>query len=312
MTEIRLEIPINCYNEEHRRKVYDVFSGFTLYWTFEDLPTCEFQTTIADMPHLSAHEETAPVSVAFCCHIPVTTEDESSIFWLDSDENEYYEWDEFHFYDLRRLYMALTLSIALAYPELNIACAPISFFIGGKQFKSELCFMYPMQNDAYNSHPEVFTSAVSLQKTFDWLVGKTDSFHSKKKPMGSVSALSYIMNREIRETLVYSSIGLESIYVPEAHNERRRLIQRIKLAFPNIPTEGIIDKMYTLRSKFVHGEYSMGVYPLMLPLQDSDEKEVEQVARFSIAILIESMRMLIAHNAIGMKFSEITTYDFQV
>lgn len=314
MTEIKIVMPINCHNEEHQKKVKEVFSDFTLNWVFEDLPPSVFHMTISNETRTADHEELHifPMSVSFCCSIPVTTKDGHDIFWLDSNEKAYDEWEEFHFYELRRLYVSLTLAIAISHPEFSIACAPMWFYIDGKLFNKDLCFAYPIQNDAYRSHPEIFTSTVTLQKTFDWLVAKTDSFHSKNKPMNAISALSYILNRDIRETLIYSSIGLESLFVPEARNERQRLKQRIQLVFPLIPTEDIINRMYTLRSKFVHGEYSMGVYPLMTPMADDEEQEVEQVAQFSIAILIESMRLLIARDATHMKFTETTTYTFQV
>lgn len=314
MTEIKLVMPINIHSQEHEQKIREIFSDFVLHWQFEGLTPCVFQTEIINEELSDFHAELnlQSIAISFCCTIDVSTQEDSSIFWLDVDENVYDEWDEFHFYELRRLYMSLSLAIAISHPELSIACAPIWFYIEGKLFNKDLCFTHPMQNDAYRSHPEIFASTLSLQKTFDWLVAKTDSFHSKEKPISSISALSYILNRDIRETLVYSSIGLEGIYVPEARNERQRLKQRIQLVFPQIATEDIINRMYTLRSKFVHGEYSMGVYPLMDPMPDAEEQEVEQVAQFSIAILIESIRLLIAHDATSMKFSEITTYAFQV
>ena len=111
MTEIKLVMPIYCHYEEHQNKVREVFSDFTLKWSFEGFAPCVFHTTISNEPRSEDHEELRifPMSVSFCCSIPVATKEGNDIFWLDSDESVYDEWEEFHFYELRRLYMALTL-----------------------------------------------------------------------------------------------------------------------------------------------------------------------------------------------------------
>ncbi|MBR2924128.1 MAG: hypothetical protein IKC28_03765 [Clostridia bacterium] len=313
MIELKIVLPLQSIREDQLDKIHKVFSGFVLKWKFEDFGLCVFQTEIQERKANAVDVELGLkcYKVSFTCNMELETDDERRFFWPTSDTENRYEWEEFEFYELRKLYLALVLAIVLSHPEFSIGNAPIELFINEKLFSRELYMDYNIHNDAYDSFPNVYSASITLQAAFDWLIEKTSQFDTNQKPINAISALSYVLNRELREILIYTSIGLESIYVPENRNERQRLKTRIKLLFPHLDIEASINDMYTFRSKFVHGEISMGIWSLMEPNISSDEAKLEKTAQFAAAILVESIRILISKNATGIKFSEITEYALE-
>ena len=112
----------------------------------------------------------------------------------------------------------------------------------------------------------------------------------------SLTALSYVINRSSFECLLYSTIGLESIYTNSEKKIKRQLKETIPKLFPEF-TEDDIDHVYSKRSEFVHGD-------IFFPMEDGyrhrtmdGEYEYRQIAEKAATLLLASIRMLVEKDA---------------
>ena len=71
-----------------------------------------------------------------------------------------------------------------------------------------------------------------------------------------------------------------------------------------------IKELYQARSKFVHGELKVGNYQLTEEVVD-DYLEMNEPATLATAILLESLRILIANNATSIQFAESIEHHFK-
>lgn len=70
-----------------------------------------------------------------------------------------------------------------------------------------------------------------------------------------------------------------------------------------------IKKMYSLRSKFVHGELAISNCDLTVETLD-DYKRFSGTSFMAMSLLFETVRMLIANDADSINFTETISYDF--
>ena len=122
------------------------------------------------------------------------------------------------------------------------------------------------------------------------------------------SALSYVFNREMHEILIYSIIALENIYAPNDKGISYTLQKNMTTVFPCI-TKEMIKNLYKMRSKFVHGEISMGNYQLIEEIFDCT-RDYEEPSKLAIALLIATIRKLIENDATSIKFRETISFEY--
>ena len=109
------------------------------------------------------------------------------------------------------------------------------------------------------------------------------------------------------EALLYSVIGLESLFTePKSRNITYQLKKNIAAVFPSLQ-EADLNKVYKLRSKFVHAGSDISFLDSFIGFaNDSTLKESLELAS---AILIESIRLLIRSQASRFVFKETTSYS---
>ena len=115
-----------------------------------------------------------------------------------------------------------------------------------------------------------------------------------------ITALSYVMNRMPTEQLIYSVIGLESIYVSKNHKNKQ---ERLKLLLPQVCpgiTEDDIGKFYSLRSDYVHGDLPFPVCD-RAPYYNYASKYTEPSSIKAAVALIMSIRALVEHDAFRIR-----------
>ena len=149
---------------------------------------------------------------------------------------------------------------------------------------------------------------VSYKKALTWIENHTSLCGNRDKSPSAFSALTYVFNRQYHEGLIYSIIGLESIYSPGKSGISYTLQKRINKIFPMISKDEI-KKMYSLRSKFVHGELAISNCDLTVETLD-DYERFSGTSFMAMSLLFETVRMLIANDADSINFTETISYDF--
>lgn len=195
-------------------------------------------------------------------------------------------------------------TIILTMPWLDINNANLTIFIDDKKFKyKEYITYYPIHAEAHEEWPNLFNTKINVNQTWNWLIQNNIHVRDESNcPVASI--LTYLLNRDYHEIMLYSVIGLEALY---GDNKNKRSISftlqnRIHRLFPNIST-GQIKNLYKARSNYAHGDTTIGAYDLLLDLINGHFDHRKE-AVFAIAIYIETIRMLIANNAVKIDFQE--------
>ena len=103
---------------------------------------------------------------------------------------------------------------------------------------------------------------LDFQKVWDWIIKHRkypkDKWHTEVRPL---TALSYAINREPFEQFFYAILGLESVYTNG--NRKATIKEQLKTmlpkVFPSVSADDI-EKLYSLRSDFVHGNITFPNY----------------------------------------------------
>lgn len=132
---------------------------------------------------------------------------------------------------------------------------------------------------------------------------------NKQRTPVAFSALTYVLNREDHESLLYSVIGLESIYSPNNHGISYTLQKRINYIFPSVTKEQI-KTIYSKRSDFVHGKEKINLYKDYTDMINGIFP-YDDVSILATALLIETIRKLIANDATKIIFREQVSHQFQ-
>lgn len=217
--------------------------------------------------------------------------------------------DEFYADKIKKLVLAIVMSIAITYPEIDINSAISIVAFDEKNYRKERYFTcYPIHNDAVKKYGELIDSQISFDECFNWIKKYTSLADAKKESPVVFSALSYVFNREMHEILIYSIIALENIYAPNDKGISYTLQKNLTTVFPSVTKEMIRD-LYKMRSKFIHGEISVGNYQLIEEIFDCTHS-YDEPSKLAIALLIATVRKLIENDATSIKFKESLSFEY--
>ena len=206
--------------------------------------------------------------------------------------------------------MRMTHTIILTMPWIDINTAHFTIYLNHKKFKNKNYITYPIHQNAYEKWTSLFKTNLNIIQTWNWLnlnhIHDTDNSNCP-----AVSILSYLLNREYHEIMLYSVIGLEALYGDKKNNHgvSFKLQNRIHSVFPDI-SQNQIKEIYKDRSVFTHGCFRITSHDLFGDFLNGNFKYENEAIQAS-AIFLESIRMLIANNAVKMVFHEKTLIDFK-
>ncbi len=217
--------------------------------------------------------------------------------------------DDFYIEELKKFMICVIVTSVLVNPTLCLGFGNINLYIDGEKYCSETLLAYPEYRDAFTKFHEIMTSSLTFEQTLDWIKCNTNLCNEHSKPCIAFSLLTYAFNRESHESLLYSVIGLESIYTPTDRGISDKFQKRINCIFPSITKEQI-KNIYNKRSKLVHGEMIINTYKDYFSFSDNGISYDDEEAQLAIALLTESIRLLIANNATKLIFNEQISYRF--
>ncbi|MBQ2678904.1 MAG: hypothetical protein IJF98_01775 [Firmicutes bacterium] len=207
--------------------------------------------------------------------------------------------------------ICVVMSFMITAPFINMACIPIELSFDNIIYIKKLFITYPRQNEAYFCYKDIFVTKLTFDKVFLWIKTNTDLLDLDKKSPVAFSALSYIFYRNDYESLLYSIIGLESIFSAKGKSISKILQKRIQFLFPFV-TSDQIDKMYKLRSRYVHGNIQIvNCNRLNDFCNDGYEcYEDRDIPILATALLIESIRKMIYNDATKICFDVYESYRY--
>ena len=308
MTKFEMRLMVNCYDEHSRLELQRIFSNIEMEWSI-----CGEQVKIqSGIKVFLLKEEDYSVDkmrISLVGELPCKIYDNNCVKDSSCGESEFYFLDDLYREDIQPPAIGCILALVLTDPRININGCKVSFLFNEKEFTSKLYFTYAIQNMAAERYGEIIKVELSFLQCWDWIKRNTSLCGSVEKSPTYISALSYLLCRELHECVVYSIIGLESIYVPRDKQAGAHLLRkRISSVFSDIQPKRIKD-LYSARSKIVHGEVQLGIsFADNEVLSDGDE--YEDLALFSSALLIESIRLLIFNNARQLTFRETTEVQY--
>lgn len=218
--------------------------------------------------------------------------------------------EDFYEEKIKRFILATVMTLVIAYPEIDINSATAIVSFDDNIYRKEHYFScYPIHNDCIKEYKKLFNESVSFEDTLNWIKKYTSLVDENKKTPVIFSSLSYVFNREMHEILIYSIIALENIYAPNDKGISYTLQKNISTVFPEI-TKDMIKNLYKMRSKFVHGDISVGNYQLFEETIDST-RDYDEPAKLAIALLLATIRKLIVNDAISIKFSETISFEYK-
>lgn len=212
--------------------------------------------------------------------------------------------------EIKRICYTFVIVIILSHPEIYIGNAYLNVYLNSRLYIQEFYLDQNQQEYASEEHPQIFTEKFSLNKTFSWLKQNTELYDPSQPSNIAFSALTQALCRSGYESLIYAIIGLENLFIPKEHSKSEKLQKRIRSVFPNV-TAADIRKMYSLRSNFVHGELKMDTCCVTLPSADEESVNAHKTSTLATALLLESIRKLIAQNATCFHFEENIQYSIQ-
>ena len=150
-------------------------------------------------------------------------------------------------------------------------------------------------------------SVIPFIKTWKWINNNTSLCGKKEASPVYFTCYTFLYNRTEYESLIYSVVGLESILVSNQKRFTGVFKSRLHALFPDVDLKEI-NKVYDLRSKFVHGEKSFSLYDSFVEFDD--DESIQKATCLAKAMLEEIIRMLIANDAVSICFKETISYHF--
>lgn len=215
--------------------------------------------------------------------------------------------DDFYYEVLSKISLAFVMAVLLTCPQFHVGHTEI--WIKGKKYNSENYLTEILPADTFGEYRRLVKTELSFEETFYWIRNHTSLLGNTRKTPVMFSTLTYIFNRNFHESLIYSTIGLESIYSPGKAGISSALQKRITTFFPSVEKEQIRN-IYNLRSKFVHGEMIIGNYNMIDEIVEN-EIAIEKETLLAIVLLLETVRMLISQKAEKIDFKESVSYSFE-
>lgn len=334
MANIKIETPISIEDDEEVQKINTIFDGFTSNWSFsfgefliKSRVLCKKQPDTV-YPLLIKHIKNSPeksqddlilvkeyeelinnggqifeynASIQFELQIPFVIDIKRNTI-SSKRLNLFYE------EELRKLAFALVMSILLTTPDFVSSCGTVSIYFDDELYRNDSFFEVDNHHCATIRYEELFRTELSIYQTFNWIKQYTNLLNTTNKSPVIFGALTYILNRQCHESLIYSIIALESIYSPNSKGISNTLQKRITTVFPTITKEQI-KQMYAKRSKYVHGEIKMGLFPFDDEVIE-DDMDFSETATLATAMVVESLRLLIANNSTAFVFHENITFNY--
>lgn len=237
----------------------------------------------------------------------ISIEQENSCYTKLRVSNKIYHLEDYYEEELKPNIVCTMLSVFLSNPKMDLMGGCVYVYLNDVFYKKEFFINNNVQSYLTESSISFPDTQLTFQECWKWAVKNTSLFQKNNSSPVAFSALSYILNRELHETLVYSTIGLESLFCPkESKSTRYLLTKRIPAVFPAIE-ESQIKNMYTARSDIVHGKIKLGTYYFPREIIEIDDA-IEKACILGVALLVESIRKLIKEDATHYIFQELIKY----
>lgn len=329
MLDIKIVLYLRNYEKDGLQQIRSIFQNTFFPFNISGYEV-SFSTYIKWKRIIASNRESNAKDIQICFIGKLSAEidmDRNIICYYDNfkscTQNEISLQETKHFYEydyldegfdaqLEVFCLSMVYSIILTAPDINLNTAHFKIYLNQRLFKDRKYIEYPIYEDAYKEWTSIFKTKLGVRQTWDWLTKYGVKY--KSKPLCPyVQLLYYLFNREYFEIVLFSVIGLEALFLDKKNKTGKSytLQNRIHTVFPEISKDQI-KKMYNIRSNITHGEGDMASSIVWLDLINND-MENEQMAVFSSALFLESIRRLISHNAIGFTFEERMniTYGFE-
>lgn len=310
MTEIKIEIRVIMYADaiksiESIEKIKRDFLKFQMNCEVQSLPV----TFMAQPISIQGKSNSVPFakyySISVAGNIDMETELESD-FMFNEEKECGDDLCNVYFSDIKPIIGSYIMAFVLAYPEIDISPCRTFVYFNGEEYRHENFFD---EDCIVDESRALLHEHITIQQAWNWIANNSNLCKRKSDTPPALAALSYVLNRQYPEVLMYSIIGLESIFTAkESRNTNYLLQNRITHLFPSV-TKTDIKNMYQLRSEFVHGNKRIGIL-YSIDDQIENEEDYKNNAMLSAALLIESIRILIAHNALGIEFQQTISHTY--
>lgn len=193
----------------------------------------------------------------------------------------------------------LIVAVILTDPGIRINGGRIGFSFDGKPYKKKLYIDNPFYEEFSRSHCDLFSSKLEFDETWAWL-SKNGIGTDHRTALPAITLITYMLNREYHEILLYAVLGLESLYLKR--NEKKdismTLQNRINAMF-KVVSKDDIKKFYNSRSAMVHGRSRIGDYTFIWDLLNA-ETVYKDDAILASAVFVETIRYLISNNEVKL------------
>lgn len=310
MTEIKIEIRVIMYADaiksiESIEKIKQDFLQLQMKCEVQSLPV----TFMAQPISIQGKSNSVPFakyySISVAGNIDMETEIESD-FMFNEEKDCGDDLCNVYFSDIKPIIGSYIMAFVLAYPEIDISPCRTFVYFNGEEYRHENFFD---EGCIVDESRTLLHEHITIQQAWNWIANNSNLCKRRTSNLPALVALSYVLNRKYHEVLMYSIIGLESIFLSPNDKGISYLLQnRITHLFPNIEKKSI-QEMYKLRSKFVHGDMPIGIFYSPCDQMENDEN-YKKYALISLTLLIESIRILIAHNAAEIEFQQIVSHTY--
>lgn len=144
-----------------------------------------------------------------------------------------------------------------------------------------------------------------------WLKSNNISFYSKpeSKIAVAINCITYIFSYELTnaERLIYSLIGLEALYTKGNNNITEQLNEKIQVYLGSlIDYKRILKDMYSIRSRFLHGDLPIKPFFLFDNTGENDyEDEIYEALLISSSVLIRTIQKMIEEDRKEINFKYV-------
>lgn len=215
--------------------------------------------------------------------------------------------DEFYHDYIKRFISCIIMASIFANPSVRLGFK-VSTWFDGVKYKSDSFIKNSLHTDAYQQYASLMTTSLKYTDAFVWIKKYAVLQEATSKPPVPFAMLTYLFNRDIHESLLYSVIGLENLYSAKGGEIAKKLCKRISYIFPEI-TEQQVEGIYMRRSDFVHGKIEMPPYKDYSDLRN-DDIYFDDAAILACALLLETIRKMAANDASKILFDVYCSYRF--
>ena len=326
MATLKIEIPIHIKDDQHYAKIVDFFRDFSFNarlldeeYNFQVRVMYEKEENQDDWNLSSGRIEllTNISGIADCTNNTLITGKKWYHSFHDLDGNYHivehddnYALDELASDEIKDIVIGFVMAIILADPSINMYCIAISIYFDDMLIRKEILLKFSIHNQCVDMYPDLFRNPVALEQAWNWIKKNTSLYGKRDRSPMAFSALTYILARDYHEAILYSMIGLESIY--SSKHEKgitEKLKKRIPLVLPGIDSQQI-KNLYKIRSDVVHGNIQLGIC-LSMPEAIENDDEYENNGILAAALLFASVRKLIEKDSTAISFKEITEYSYE-